>query len=230
MRIVHYTCDKPLPLLYQKVTVCCRFMAAFIVGPFFFGEIGPSGPVTCTVKRTRYESILRNQLIPALQQRGCVDSSIFTQDSAPQHIATPVKQLSLFHNSLALTCDFWLWGYLNDVLCGDPIPNLAELKNHLEQHIRYITTETLRSVVEHTVLRFQLIGENGGQHIEYFFSKSKPTSFSWWFHQFLHFLRFFGLGTIKNKFRFCFFDGFCLEAIKNRFFLLSAVAPSCRGG
>ncbi|GBM29521.1 hypothetical protein AVEN_212246-1 [Araneus ventricosus] len=39
---------QPLPLHSQKVTVWCGFMAAFIFGPFFFKEIGLSGPVTCT--------------------------------------------------------------------------------------------------------------------------------------------------------------------------------------
>ncbi|GBL92034.1 hypothetical protein AVEN_102588-1 [Araneus ventricosus] len=41
-----------------------------------------------------YESLLRNQLIPALQQRGC---AIFMQDGAPPHTATPVKQLLNMH-------------------------------------------------------------------------------------------------------------------------------------
>ncbi|GBM02659.1 hypothetical protein AVEN_258959-1 [Araneus ventricosus] len=64
---------------------------------FFFEAIGLSGPVTCTVNGTRYEYLLRNQLIPALQQRGCVDSTIFMQDGAPLNIATPVKQLLNLH-------------------------------------------------------------------------------------------------------------------------------------
>ncbi|GBN43390.1 hypothetical protein AVEN_138006-1 [Araneus ventricosus] len=168
-------------------------MAAFIVGPFFFEEMGP---VTYTVKGTCYESLLRNQLIPALQQRGCVDSTIFMQDGAPPHIATPVKQLLNLHfgNDRIISrhfltvwpprspdlnpCDFWLWGYVKDVVYGLPIPNLAELKNRITQHFHNITTETLRSVVEHAVLRLQLIGENGDQHIEHFLIKSKPTSSS----------------------------------------------------
>ncbi|GBO14723.1 hypothetical protein AVEN_28501-1 [Araneus ventricosus] len=114
---------QPLPLHSQTVTVWCGFMAAFIFGPFFFEEIGSSGPVTCTVKGKRYESILRNQIVPVLQQRGCVDSTIFMQDGAPPHIATPVKQLLNLHfgndriiNRHSLQpdhhdrnpCDFWL--------------------------------------------------------------------------------------------------------------------------
>ncbi|GBL81419.1 hypothetical protein AVEN_143703-1 [Araneus ventricosus] len=187
---------QPLPLHSQKVTVWYGFTAAFIVGPFFFEEIGPSGPVTCAVNGTRYETLLCNQLIPALQQRGCVDSSIFMQDGAPRHNATPVKHLLNLHfgNDRIISrhfptawpprspdlnpCDFWLWSYLKDVMYGRQIENLAEFKNRIKQHIHNITVETLRSVVEHAVLRFQLIGENGLQHIEHFLSKSKPTSFS----------------------------------------------------
>ncbi|GBM21250.1 hypothetical protein AVEN_149842-1 [Araneus ventricosus] len=125
---------QPLPLHSQKVTVRSEFTAVFIVGPFFFAEIDPSGPVTCTVKGKCYESLLRNQLIPALQQRGCLDSTIFMQDGAPPHIATPVKKLLNLHfgkdriisrpfatawplRSPDLNpCDFWLWGYLKDVV------------------------------------------------------------------------------------------------------------------
>ncbi|GBM82318.1 hypothetical protein AVEN_193562-1 [Araneus ventricosus] len=44
-----------------------------------------------------YESLWRNQLIPALQKRGCVDSTIFMQKGAPPHFATPVKQLLNLH-------------------------------------------------------------------------------------------------------------------------------------
>ncbi|GBM63286.1 hypothetical protein AVEN_224141-1 [Araneus ventricosus] len=146
-------------------------------------------------------------------QRGCVDSTIFIQDGSLPHIATPVKQLlnlhfgndGIFSRHLPTAwpprspdlnpCNFWLWGYLKDVVYGGPIAILAELKNHITQHIHNITTETLRSAVEHTVLNFQLIGESGGQHIEHFFSKSKPTTV-------------FGLRTIENLFHFCFFYGF----------------------
>ncbi|GBM56427.1 hypothetical protein AVEN_56112-1 [Araneus ventricosus] len=187
---------QPLPLHSHCVTVCCGFTAAFIVGSFFVEEIYPSGPVACTVSGTRYKSLLRNQLIPALQQRGCVDSTILMQDGAPPHFVTPVKQLLNLHfgNDRIISrhfptawpprspdfnpCDFWLWGYLKDIVHGGPIASLAELKNRITQHIHNITTETLLSVLEHAVLRLQLIREKGGQHIEHFLSKSKPTSFS----------------------------------------------------
>ncbi|GBM44714.1 hypothetical protein AVEN_103182-1 [Araneus ventricosus] len=212
---------QPLPLHSQKVTVWCGFTTAFIGGPFFFEEIGPSGPVTCTVNGTRYEPLLRNQLIPALQQHVCVDSTIFMQDGALPHVATPVKQLLNLHfgNDRIISrhfptawperlpdlnpCDFWLWGYLKDVLYVSPFANLTELKNRITQHIHNITTEILRSVVEHVVLCFQLIGENDGHHIEHFLRNWKPTSFLMASSVFA-FSTVFGLGKIKNRFQFCF--------------------------
>ncbi|GBM96286.1 hypothetical protein AVEN_142048-1 [Araneus ventricosus] len=106
---------------------------------------------------------------------------LFCAPSSFQHCnSTPVKQLLnlQFGNDRIISrhfptawpprspdlksCDFWLWGYLKDVVYGVPIANLAELKNRIRQQISNITTETLRSVVEHAVLRFQLIGENSG--------------------------------------------------------------------
>ncbi|GBM33721.1 hypothetical protein AVEN_47030-1 [Araneus ventricosus] len=71
-----------LPLHSQKITVWCGFTATFIVGHFFFEEIGLLGPVNSTNNGTRYEYLLRNQLIPALKQRGCVDSTIFMHASS----------------------------------------------------------------------------------------------------------------------------------------------------
>ncbi|GBO00449.1 hypothetical protein AVEN_185088-1 [Araneus ventricosus] len=69
--------------------------------------------------------------------------------------------------------DSWLWGYLKDVVFSTPIAHLAELKARITQHILNVTPETLRSVVEHAVSRFQLVAENGGQHIEHVLNQSR---------------------------------------------------------
>ncbi|GBM29713.1 hypothetical protein AVEN_156899-1 [Araneus ventricosus] len=137
---------QPVPLHSQNVTVWCGFTTAFIVESFFFEEIGPSGPLTCSVNGIRYKSLLRNQLIPALQQRVCVDSTIFMQDGAPPHIATPVKQLlNLYFGNVRIIsccfltawpvrspdlnrCDFWLWGYLKDVVYGGSDCELSRIE------------------------------------------------------------------------------------------------------
>ena len=52
-------------------------------------------------------------------------------------------------------------------MCSVDAAYLAELKAHIAQHILNMTPETLRSVVEHAFSQFQLLAENGGQHIEH---------------------------------------------------------------
>lgn len=44
--------------------------------------------------------------------------------------------------------------------------NLAELKGRIMQDIHNITTLTLRFVVKHAVYGFQLVLNNGWQHME----------------------------------------------------------------
>lgn len=176
--------SQPLPLHSPKVTVWCGFTAEFVVGPYFFEEVTPAGPVTCTVNSNRYKFLLSSYVIPALQQRQCLDSTVFMQDGATPHIATQVKDLlqRTFGNDRIISrnfptawparspdlnpCDFWLWGYLkNTVYCGG-VTNLADLKARIVHQIHSIQPDTLRSVVEHAVSRFQLVAEHGGQHIE----------------------------------------------------------------
>ena len=60
-----------------------------------------------------------------------------------------------------------MWGYLKDVVFNTPISHIAELKASTAQHILTVIPETMRSVVEHAVSQFQLLAENGRQHIEH---------------------------------------------------------------
>ncbi|GBM94030.1 hypothetical protein AVEN_2697-1 [Araneus ventricosus] len=66
-------------------------------------------------------------------------------------------------------CDFWLWG-----LSERPSVHWPDfkLKPLIAQHIHNISTDTLQSVVEHVISRFELVAENNGLHIEHFLSKS----------------------------------------------------------
>ncbi|GBN46651.1 hypothetical protein AVEN_44258-1 [Araneus ventricosus] len=85
--------------------------------------------------------------------------------------AVILSKLAFF---LLYPCDVWLWCNLNHVVSIVPIANLAELKTHFAQYIHNIRTDTLRSVVEHAISRFELVAKNGGEHIEYF------LILSWW--------------------------------------------------
>ena len=87
------TRTQPVSLHSAKVIVWCGLTVSFIIGLYFFKETGALGPVTVTVTAQYYECLLRNHVIPALQQTGYVVQIIFIQNGALQHIGNPVKQL-----------------------------------------------------------------------------------------------------------------------------------------
>ncbi|GFX84610.1 hypothetical protein TNCV_724181 [Trichonephila clavipes] len=57
----------------------------FLVGPYFLETPTPSGPKHCSVTGTSYGAMLREQLTPALQDRHCLETTIFMQDGALPH-------------------------------------------------------------------------------------------------------------------------------------------------
>jgi hypothetical protein len=173
-----------IPLHSPKVTVWCGFTATFILGPFFFEEATCSGPRTCTVTARRYKNMLENFVIPQMQQRRCLDSITFMQDGAPPHIGLCVQQFLRQHftNDRVICyafptawpsrspdlnpCDFWLWGYLKNLVYRGRLVTLADLKDSITLHVRSISTDQLRSVVEQAVHRLQILHIEKGNHIE----------------------------------------------------------------
>ena len=105
------------------------------------------------------------------------------KDSTPLRIAKPVMSLfkKLFgidriisrHFQTAWTsrsldiysCDFRLWVYLISVVFSVPFANLAKLKAEIEQCNLNRTPKTLRSFVEYSVYRFQLLAKYDRQNI-----------------------------------------------------------------
>ncbi|GBM60516.1 hypothetical protein AVEN_260002-1 [Araneus ventricosus] len=59
----------------------------------FFEEITANGIQTCSITGQRYLDMLRDFVIPQLQQRGCLQDIIFMLDGAPPHVDRRVKQL-----------------------------------------------------------------------------------------------------------------------------------------
>ncbi|GFX82136.1 transposable element tc3 transposase [Trichonephila clavipes] len=171
-----------VPLHSPEVTVWCGFSASFIFGPYFFEELG--GPVTCSITGQRYASLLRNKIIPDLQARSRLSRIIFMQDGAPPHITACVKGVLQHHftekrvisrqflhlrppRSPDLNpCDFWLWDHLRQLVSCDKPRTLPDLKDSISRHVLNMSQNTLRSTVEHVILRFQIVAENDGHHIE----------------------------------------------------------------
>ncbi|GBN24129.1 hypothetical protein AVEN_153142-1 [Araneus ventricosus] len=68
----------------------------------FLEQIIANGIQTCSVTGQQCHDMLRNFIIPHLQQRGCLQDIIFRQDDAPLHIDRHVKQLLRQHFTDAL--------------------------------------------------------------------------------------------------------------------------------
>ncbi|GBN26490.1 hypothetical protein AVEN_61563-1 [Araneus ventricosus] len=95
------------------ITAWCRFTVDFILGPFFFKENTPHGLQRCSITAARYCELLQQQVIPALQERECLETTVFMQDGAPPHIARSVQVLlrALFGDDRVISGSFqtaWL--------------------------------------------------------------------------------------------------------------------------
>ena len=50
---------------------------------------------------------------------------------------------------------------------SDPITYLSDLKENVERRVRNIPQFMLLLTVEHAILRFQMVADNWGHHIEH---------------------------------------------------------------
>lgn len=174
------------PMHSPRVTVWCGFTAAFILGPFFFEESCPaSGWKTCTVTAERYLTLLRNQVVPALQERHALPSVTFMQDGAPAHFAREVKAflLDTFTEDRVISrgckfewpprspdltpADFWLWGYLKSRVYRCSPATLAELKDAIRLTVGGIDADMLYSAVTGVLTRLTCLIPCGGGHVEH---------------------------------------------------------------
>ena len=148
------------PLRSAYATVWCGFTSTFFLGPFLFERITPRGPVRCTATSASYENIVMQRVIPALQERNCVEATVFMQDGASPRISRQVKCLLLetftderiISRSLptpwpARSPDFWLWGYLKDRVYQGNIRYLVDIKTSIERHVAQIPRELLRTTI-----------------------------------------------------------------------------------
>ena len=143
----------------------------------------PQGLTTCSVNVQRYRDMLQTYIISTLQQRGCLQETIFMQDGALPHIAIPVQHFlrRTFTDACVISryfptawpprspdlkpCDFWLLGYLKDNVYRDRLTTVLNLKESIRRHIQNIDDDALRSVVESTIFKMECVLEYDGSHI-----------------------------------------------------------------
>lgn len=169
----------------KKVTVWCGFTANFIIGPYFFEEIQNGEAVSVTVTGERYLQMLRDYAIPQLQnEHEGIENMIFMQDGAPPHIYRPVKELltAVFQDRVISRhfanswpprspdlnpADYWLWGYLKNLVFRTRPTTLEELKDSIREQIRAIQPEMLNSAVYNLEERLVILQQQNGGHIDH---------------------------------------------------------------
>jgi hypothetical protein len=119
-----------------KVKVWCGLLHDRVIGPFFFHEP--------TVTSDTYLDMLQHFVYPQLEE--LQPRIIFQQDGAPPHWAKIVRNSlkDKFENrwigrggpipwpprSPDITpCDFFLWGFVKDVVYNTQVTDLADLKS-----------------------------------------------------------------------------------------------------
>jgi hypothetical protein len=139
------------PLHSPRVTVWAGIGHRGIVGPFFF---------TQTVNSERYLALLRDHVMPALNQLPNRRRVIFMQDGAPPHFGTVVRDFLNAHlpnrwmgrgsaaypwppRSPDLTpMDFFFWGYLKSKVYTDtPFPDLDSLRQRIVDECAQVPLE-----------------------------------------------------------------------------------------
>ncbi|UYV61976.1 hypothetical protein LAZ67_1007240 [Cordylochernes scorpioides] len=173
-----------MPLHQRRVIVWCGFTSSFIIGPFFFEEINGRTFKTVSVTGERYVQLLREKVIPILQDRQALSEITFMQDGGPPHISRGAKQLlkdtfgedrvisrHFIHQwpsrSPDLTpCDFWLWGYIKSRVYRCRPTTLVMLKASIRRHVSSISSDMLFNAVQSVIYRLQSVFENEGRHIE----------------------------------------------------------------
>ncbi|GFY78018.1 uncharacterized protein TNIN_20721 [Trichonephila inaurata madagascariensis] len=63
--------------------------------------------------------------------------------------------------------NFWLWGYLKSLVYLGGVATLNDLKNSITFHARSLTIDPLRSAVDHTLHRLEILQGNEVGHLEH---------------------------------------------------------------
>jgi hypothetical protein len=159
------------PLHDDQVLVWCGISGSRIYGPYFFES---------TVNQHNYLAMLQNFLWPKVLRTEGYKSLYFQQDGAPPHKAIIVQEWlkDKFKDRFIAKhqwpprspdlnpCDFFLWGYLKELVYS-PLPrNLDELRANIETAIKSIKTETLEKVAKNFEKRCIAVISAKGGHIE----------------------------------------------------------------
>lgn len=179
------------PLHSDKVAVWMGFSSDFILEPYFYQEFNNNGDlVSVNVDGRGYLEMLREHIIPTLDEMGVLDEATWMQDGATPHRTREVMNF-LRHEfargdrviglgfpfawparSPDLTpCDYFLWGHMKSLVYRIPPANMEQLRHSIAESAHSITQEQLRRSVHDMITRLNLVIDQNGGHIEHLLNR-----------------------------------------------------------
>lgn len=158
-----------------KVNVWCGVMKNRLIGPFFFAEKTINGIV--------YLDMLINYCFPQLDELENIQQLHFQQDGAPPHFSafvTDTLNEKFGHRWIGrqgpicwpprspdLTpCDFFLWGYIKNIVYREKIRDLNHLRNRINEAMTTVNKDMLTNVWAELDYRLDICRATNGAHIE----------------------------------------------------------------
>ena len=144
--------------------------ARHIIGPFF---------LTGGITGEKYRQMLQEEFIPAIEERGIVNSAHFQQDGAPAHTAHETRNFlnNMFPDRWVgkfgpvswpprspdlSSCDNALWGILKPRVIAQRPTNVEQLKEAITEKIQEIPQDLLQAINARTFRRMSLCIEHNG--------------------------------------------------------------------
>ena len=159
----------PIPNSKEGIMVWCGMTSGGLIGPYFF-DVSVTGD--------SYLHMLDEFLWPQVKQRGLY----FQQDGASAHYSCQVRSwldrkfpdrwigrrgpIEWPARSPDLSPpDFFLWGYLKNIVYKDRPPNISALRERIEQACEDIDIDMCRRACENVVVRLKRCQELDGKQI-----------------------------------------------------------------
>ncbi|GBL85010.1 hypothetical protein AVEN_42252-1 [Araneus ventricosus] len=156
-----------------NVNVWCALSHTEVIGPFFFAET--------TINSVTYLDMLEMYAVPQMQQHQ--PDVIFQQDGAPPHWGMIVRDF-LDENLPDRWCgrgglipwpprspditplDFFLWGFVKNIVYKTPVPSLDELKRRIVTAIQNVTPQMLENTWREIEFRLDVLRATKGSHVQ----------------------------------------------------------------
>lgn len=168
------------PLHPKRVTVWAGIHYGGIIGPYIFQN---------NVTGQSYTTLMKEKIIPQLQENNLLENTWWMQDGAPPHrVSTALEVLNEHFNDRVIALgyqdkfsegidwpanspdlnpmDFFTWGYTKDKSYKGKRHTLETLRESIAQSFASITDEMCEKTIENFMKRIQHVVASQGRHFE----------------------------------------------------------------